>query len=548
MTNYYFLSKSRLPGFNREHALRPGVDKERISAWRWSIVQKWLLTALMPYLLCSASAVAADTLKVHSLKSKLLVAEVAAATPYTIERTVGNWNIVRFTTPVVPAWLSESYVRESEGSITVTADRLNLRMGPSTQDRVLTGVARGFNSPVLARSEGFVQVYAPTWVLFSLRANGEGSSSLARSPGTDQSATPATAKPSWKTRTKTGLSELVETSTETPPKDEKEDKIVAADSGFATVEEVNTPVGEYSVAANEPPADVDTKAESVSVAEATGDQPDEQRPAEPQVASANAQDQSPTRFTNIPPVVNEAQAIARSHRLSPGDSISLKVFGEPDLSLSTVRIPQSGRVSFPLIGSVEVAQKTTKDVEGILRQALSQGYINDPQLLVSIDSYRPIFVRGAVQQTGAFPYTEGLTVAKVIALAGGAKNSARQDGVSISRDGTELQSGLSVNSQYQISSGDILSIEEEIGVSEESGFYVYLHGEVSRPGEYEFRRGLTVEKAVVLAGGFTLRASRKRISVSRIMEGEEAPQKFKKVDLYMPVQPGDIIDVGASWF
>ena len=77
-----------------------------------------------------------------------------------------------------------------------------------------------------------------------------------------------------------------------------------------------------------------------------------------------------------------------------------------------------------------------------------------------------------------------------------------------------------------------------------------MHGEVASPGEYKFRKGLTVEKAVVLAGGFTLRASRKKISITRYLDKDEAeePDKFKRVKLYTPIQPGDVIDVGASWF
>ncbi len=150
--------------------------------------------------------------------------------------------------------------------------------------------------------------------------------------------------------------------------------------------------------------------------------------------------------------------------------------------------------------------------------------------------------------TGAFPYAEGLTVAKALAVAGGIKNSAKANSISILREGETVQSELSADSQYQVQPGDILTVGEEVGVSEEPNFYVYLHGEVKKPGEYIYKRGLTVEKAVVLAGGFTLRASKRKISVSRMIEGQDEPQKLRRVELYMPVQPGDIINVGASWF
>lgn len=239
-----------------------------------------------------------------------------------------------------------------------------------------------------------------------------------------------------------------------------------------------------------------------------------------------------------------------THIIAPGDAISLLVFGEEDLSIQNVRVPQGGQVSLPLIGSISVAGKTTSEVEKDIYKLLSQGYVRNPRLSVSIFSYRPIFIRGAVRQTGSFPFTAGLTISKAIALAGGPKNSAKKQGVSILRDGEVVLESLSVDSQVEVSSGDVISISEEFGVSEDEATYVYLHGEVVSPGEYLFRRGLTVEKAVVLAGGFTLRASRKKVSITRYVNSNEGekPEKMKKVRLYTPVQPGDIIDVGASWF
>jgi len=246
----------------------------------------------------------------------------------------------------------------------------------------------------------------------------------------------------------------------------------------------------------------------------------------------------------------ESLNASQSHILAPGDSISLLVFGEPDLSVENVRIPETGFVSFPLIGSVEVAGKTTKIVEERVRNILSSGYVKNPKLSVSIFSYRPIFIRGAIKNTGAFPFTEGLSIAKAIAIAGGAKQSARENGVSILRNGQLIESDLSLDSQYQIASGDVVSVDEELGASDDAQLFIYLHGEVANPGEYRYRSGLTVEKAIVLAGGFTLRASRKRVKVTRYdgVDENKEPVKLKGVKLYTTVEPGDVINVGASWF
>ena len=69
--------------------------------------------------------------------------------------------------------------------------------------------------------------------------------------------------------------------------------------------------------------------------------------------------------------------------------------------------------------------------------------------------------------------------------------------------------------------GDIITIQEAdpTAVAEEAVNYFYAYGEVKNPGSYEFRRGLTIEKAIVLAGGFTPRASKRKISIRRRKRG-----------------------------
>ena len=74
---------------------------------------------------------------------------------------------------------------------------------------------------------------------------------------------------------------------------------------------------------------------------------------------------------------------------------------------------------------------------------------------------------------------------------------------------------------------------------------IFVSGEVSRPGAYPYQDGLTVLKAVTLAGGFTERAARSRIKILRMMEGKEV---VIAVQSEHPVQPDDMIIVPESFF
>lgn len=72
----------------------------------------------------------------------------------------------------------------------------------------------------------------------------------------------------------------------------------------------------------------------------------------------------------------------------------------------------------------------------------------------------------------------------------------------------------------------------------------YVNGEVDKPGGYSFREGMTVQRAITLAGGFTERASRNNIKLLR----ENSGGKSIEVNLSTPVQPGDVITVEESFF
>jgi len=72
----------------------------------------------------------------------------------------------------------------------------------------------------------------------------------------------------------------------------------------------------------------------------------------------------------------------------------------------------------------------------------------------------------------------------------------------------------------------------------------YINGEVKKPGGYSFRDGLTVERAIALAGGFSERASKSKITIAR----EKNTGKAMRAELTTPIKPGDIITVKESFF
>ena len=72
----------------------------------------------------------------------------------------------------------------------------------------------------------------------------------------------------------------------------------------------------------------------------------------------------------------------------------------------------------------------------------------------------------------------------------------------------------------------------------------YIGGQVEAPGKYEFEAGLTVEKAIMIAGGVTDRGDATDVNVRLAQTGELK----EDVEPTFPIGPGDTIYIEMSFF
>lgn len=154
---------------------------------------------------------------------------------------------------------------------------------------------------------------------------------------------------------------------------------------------------------------------------------------------------------------------ANEYRLAAGDEVMVTVFGERELSKKYV-VSSAGDLSFPLIGDVDVANKTVTELQDQLVAILSEGYLNDPRINAEVVSYREIFILGEVERPGEFPYRDDLTVLQAVALAGGFKYRADKNRVFIRRKGnqTEETYDLRDGRPVFVAPGDIIRFGERI--------------------------------------------------------------------------------------
>ena len=139
--------------------------------------------------------------------------------------------------------------------------------------------------------------------------------------------------------------------------------------------------------------------------------------------------------TDLPaPSRNDLTASDRPSLIGPLDTIQVDVFNVPELSRE-MQVDASGRISMPLVGTVDARGKTAAELASAVEGALRGRYVRQPEVTVNIKSSvsQVVSVDGQVAEPGLYPVTNQMTLLRVLASAKGFSEFARQDDVVILR-------------------------------------------------------------------------------------------------------------------
>jgi polysaccharide export outer membrane protein len=95
----------------------------------------------------------------------------------------------------------------------------------------------------------------------------------------------------------------------------------------------------------------------------------------------------------------------------------------------------------------------------------------------------------------------------------------------------------------KLKDGYFINPQVTVFVKEYRPFFV--QGEVNSPGSYSYEVGLTVRKAIALAGGLTERASQKKMYLTKALD---ASQNQIKVSMDEKIAAGDVLQIKESFF
>ncbi|MBF0454518.1 MAG: polysaccharide export protein [Magnetococcales bacterium] len=147
-----------------------------------------------------------------------------------------------------------------------------------------------------------------------------------------------------------------------------------------------------------------------------------------------------------------------NYRLGVGDTVAIKVFDEPDLSITT-RLGDSTAISYPLLGEIQVKNMTVRQLEEFISSRLRDDYLVNPRVRVSIEEYRKFYVKGEVKAPGGYPYSPELTLDRVISLAGGFTNRANKSRILILSEQSKSKKPRSASLDSRIQPGDVITVQ-----------------------------------------------------------------------------------------
>jgi polysaccharide export outer membrane protein len=152
-------------------------------------------------------------------------------------------------------------------------------------------------------------------------------------------------------------------------------------------------------------------------------------------------------------------AVPEQYTLAPGDVISIRVYGEDDLTREKIRLTDTTILTLPF-GNLVARGLTINELQNAIADGLRGRYLVNPHVSVTIDEYRPFFIQGQVQRPGGYPYQPGLNVRKAVSIAGGFRERASMSKIYVVRENDKSNTPAKVDLNSPIGPGDTVTVEE----------------------------------------------------------------------------------------
>lgn len=236
------------------------------------------------------------------------------------------------------------------------------------------------------------------------------------------------------------------------------------------------------------------------------------------------------------------------YQIGAKDLLAISVFEVPELNI-TVRVSENGLINLPLLGEVKAEGLNRFDLEKKIAVMLEKNYLKNAQVTIFIKEFQSqkVSVMGAVKNPGMHDLIGRQSLLQVISMVGGLSEQA-SNSVVIFRQFKNVHGQslvirlddllLKANPKYNITifPGDIINVPGDQYLD------IYVFGQVKNPGAVRMKKGsddVTLLRAIAQAGGFSDRARRGKVMITRTVDGVE-----KKININVK----DILGGGSKDF
>jgi len=226
--------------------------------------------------------------------------------------------------------------------------------------------------------------------------------------------------------------------------------------------------------------------------------------------------------------------VADEYVLGPGDVVNIQVWQQLEMS-GTRTLGPDGVITLPLVGNVTLGNQPRSKAQEQMTEAVARFYKN-PAVTLEVSEYHNnnVYVLGQLSNPGKMPITGKGTLLEALTQI------PTQMGVDTSLTKCALIRGRStivwVDLREMLREGHLgldlkITNNDIIYLPQDEEPMVYVMGEVSRPGAYRLKSGMSFLDGLMQAGGPTLAGRKNNVELIRSKDGSSQRMRLKAREL-----------------
>jgi len=223
-------------------------------------------------------------------------------------------------------------------------------------------------------------------------------------------------------------------------------------------------------------------------------------------------------------------AAPREYVLGPGDELSISFSGSIQ-AIKLVSVNREGNIFLRELGTISLSGLTFDEASKKLKN-ITQASLIGTEVAISLSRLRTIqvFVLGNSKRPGSYNFSPLSSISSILFNTRGPTESGSLRNITLKRANEEIGSldmyelliNANTSSDLRIQSGDALLVNPV-------GDRVKIWGNVNRPAIYEIKDGETFGDLLNFASGFSSKADKNKITLSRL--NEKGERKFSDYSL-----------------